>query len=904
MQINVDKLLLIYLGTTLLGAIVVKRMGTRFPTLLLSEKDPKKRKSRSSIVQEFLKVIPLIKESRLVKIMIMLTLLPNVVIPIINYQFNYAIDMSFATEGLMIQFFGYFRGAMNIISLIILLFVGRLYGRWGLPVALMFHPINYMLIFIAFLLRFDLFSAMYARASTNILRTTMNAPASNILMGLFPESYRNVIRPFLRGTVVRVGVLLGAGFIMVSEGLIHPRYLSLVAMIFVGGWIISTFFLKRSYSKILLDLISRNMLDLKSLEDREVGDVFNDKKVQNQLVQAFLAARGNNCLWYARLLKSLGVQGLDSHILSTLKNQENKIKIELLSMLSPQAGDEAIRVFKELAEPDSQDFMAALVKTASRLDSRLSSDFEMEVFKTTKYLEVKAYAVIGLYHQDPEKYRRMINTWLDDDDINKRKAGVIAAGESKEDIYISRLEEMLGAEKNGPILPFILAGLHRLGTPGMNTLAHNYLSHPMEAVRMAALEAFGIKGDDDLRTVIDLLNDPSNRVHEKAKHRLESSSYQNAQLLVESLTIPRRRVRDGIFYLLESMDVKNLDVFRAARFQIERSYRNLAEAEALRLLPESPERELLLDHLEQKSKVRLENALRVLVIQDRSGQMRTIWRGISSADLRRRSNSLEALDDLLDPSLSGLMMPLLEDMPPSQCLAVGRKKFKLPNFDSDPVDIYPHLLAKKNWATVVLTLYLASKQGVDEALKDVVENLTGSENLYICQMAQCGFYEKQDGPIKKEDGMGTEISVPDKILHLRRIQIFEELSITELAAVASVTEDIVFQPGETVIKEGDAGEVMYLIIEGEVSVNKNQDQGPEIELDRISAGDYFGEMALFEDLPRSATIRTLTDTRLLMLHKQEFAEIVREYPQIALNICRVLGARLRKSHDVVKCNEK
>jgi cyclic nucleotide-binding protein/TLC ATP/ADP transporter len=904
MQINVDKLLLIYLGTTLLGAIVVKRMGTRFPTLLLSDKDPKKRKSRTSIVQEFLKVIPLIKESRLVKIMIMMTLLPNVVIPIINYQFNYAIDLSFATEGLMIQFFGYFRGAMNIISLIILMFVGRLYGRWGLPVALMFHPINYMLVFIAFFLRFDLFSAMYARASTNILRTTMNAPASNILMGLYPESYRNVIRPFLRGTVVRIGVLMGAGFIMVSEGLVHPRHLSLVAMIFVAGWIITTIFLKRGYSKILLDLISRNMLDLKSLEDKDVGDIFNDKNVQNQLVQAFLSARGNNCLWYARLLKSLGVRGLDSHILSTLKNQENKTKIELLSMLSPQAGDEAIRVFKELAEPGREDLMAALVKAASRFDSELSSDFEMEVFKTTKYPEVKAYAVTGLYQQDPEKYRGIINTWLDEDDITERKAGVIVAGESGEDTYISRLEKMLGAEKNDPILPFVLAGLHRLGAPGMNTLAHTYLSHSMESVRMAALEAFEIEDDDDLRTVIDLLNDPSNRVHEKAKHRLESSSYQNAQLLVESLTIPRRRVRDGLFYLLESMDVKNLDVFRAARFQIERSYRNMAEAETLRLLPESRERELLLDHLEQKSKVRLENALRVLAIQDRSGQMRTIWRGISSVDLRRRSNSLEALDDLLDPSLSGLMMPLLEDLPPSQCLAVGRKKFKLPNFDSDPVAIYPHLLAKKNWATVVLTLYLASKQGVDEAVKDVVENLTGSENVYICQMAQCGFFEKQDRPIKKEDGMGTEISVPDKILHLRRIQIFEELSITELAAVASVTEDSIFQPGETVIKEGDPGEIMYLIIEGEVSVNKNQEQGHEIELDRISAGDYFGEMALFEDMPRSATIRTLKETHLLMLHKQEFAEIVREYPQIALNICRVLGARLRKSHDVVKCNER
>jgi len=85
-----------------------------------------------------------------------------------------------------------------------------------------------------------------------------------------------------------------------------------------------------------------------------------------------------------------------------------------------------------------------------------------------------------------------------------------------------------------------------------------------------------------------------------------------------------------------------------------------------------------------------------------------------------------------------------------------------------------------------------------------------------------------------------------------------------------------------------------LIIKGEVSVIKSQGEDNEIELDRISAGDYFGEMALFEDIPRSATIRTEQESRLLVLHKQEFNEIVREYPRIALNICKVLSGRIRK----------
>jgi CRP-like cAMP-binding protein len=95
-----------------------------------------------------------------------------------------------------------------------------------------------------------------------------------------------------------------------------------------------------------------------------------------------------------------------------------------------------------------------------------------------------------------------------------------------------------------------------------------------------------------------------------------------------------------------------------------------------------------------------------------------------------------------------------------------------------------------------------------------------------------------------------------------------------------------------------------MIIAGEVSVNKSQEGGSDIELDRILAGDYFGEMALFEDVVRSATIRTEEETRLLVLHKQEFTEIVREYPQIALHICRILSQRIRILHEKIKGEEK
>lgn len=142
----------------------------------------------------------------------------------------------------------------------------------------------------------------------------------------------------------------------------------------------------------------------------------------------------------------------------------------------------------------------------------------------------------------------------------------------------------------------------------------------------------------------------------------------------------------------------------------------------------------------------------------------------------------------------------------------------------------------------------------------------------------------------------TAIPLTDKILYLKNIEIFADLSVNELAAVASVTEEAAFDEMEMVFREGDIGDTLFLVLEGEVAVIKDCNAEREFELDSIGPGDYFGEMALFGDDRRSATIRVKKNARFLTLNKQELQEIVREYPQIALHVCRVLSMRIRRLH--------
>ena len=147
--------------------------------------------------------------------------------------------------------------------------------------------------------------------------------------------------------------------------------------------------------------------------------------------------------------------------------------------------------------------------------------------------------------------------------------------------------------------------------------------------------------------------------------------------------------------------------------------------------------------------------------------------------------------------------------------------------------------------------------------------------------------------------MKSELTIPDKIFHLKSIDIFTGLSVQELAAVASFTEEQENGAREIVIKENDAGEELYLIFEGKVSVIKGYQTDKQAVIARIKASNYFGEMALFEDDQRTATVQTEMPSRFLTLNKHEFNEIVREYPHVALNAVKVLSARLRKFNEKV-----
>ncbi|MCX8104219.1 MAG: cyclic nucleotide-binding domain-containing protein, partial [Candidatus Bipolaricaulota bacterium] len=105
-----------------------------------------------------------------------------------------------------------------------------------------------------------------------------------------------------------------------------------------------------------------------------------------------------------------------------------------------------------------------------------------------------------------------------------------------------------------------------------------------------------------------------------------------------------------------------------------------------------------------------------------------------------------------------------------------------------------------------------------------------------------------------------------------------------------------FDAGSTIVREGDpTGIGFYLVLEGQVEVRKGQKV-----LAKLSVGDYFGEMALILDAPRSADVVAVQKTKCLMITRWELRSIISSYPDVALKIIAELARRLSATTQALK----
>jgi len=128
---------------------------------------------------------------------------------------------------------------------------------------------------------------------------------------------------------------------------------------------------------------------------------------------------------------------------------------------------------------------------------------------------------------------------------------------------------------------------------------------------------------------------------------------------------------------------------------------------------------------------------------------------------------------------------------------------------------------------------------------------------------------------------------------LNNISLFSELNNADLEAVARLAVTRNYPKNTMVMYEGDHSDSLYVILSGKVKVFLSDEEGKEVTLNIQGEGEYFGELALFDDAPRSASVVTTENSRLTVISKKSLEECIEHNPAIALKIIRGLSRRLR-----------
>jgi len=246
---------------------------------------------------------------------------------------------------------------------------------------------------------------------------------------------------------------------------------------------------------------------------------------------------------------------------------------------------------------------------------------------------------------------------------------------------------------------------------------------------------------------------------------------------------------------------------------------------------------------------------------------------MNGTSLENRAAALEALETIGDKHLARGVVSLLEEEPAP----------------SDPSNVIAVLLKNEDPWIRILALRSTSELGLREFIP-LLQQLKSGPDVLLGEAALGAL--TQFGEEKTMDTLKT-VSILERILLLREIPIFADLSPEDLKLVAETAREEWYPQNSEIFHQGDEGSMMFVIVEGNLQVLRTMD-GIEQVLAHRGSGDFLGEMAIIESAPRLATLRTQTDVRILAIEGETFKGILHERPDVAFAVLRSVSRRLRE----------
>ena len=137
-------------------------------------------------------------------------------------------------------------------------------------------------------------------------------------------------------------------------------------------------------------------------------------------------------------------------------------------------------------------------------------------------------------------------------------------------------------------------------------------------------------------------------------------------------------------------------------------------------------------------------------------------------------------------------------------------------------------------------------------------------------------------------------------IELREVPLFSEMDDQEVAGIRAIMQEMKFKPSQVIIREGETGDLFYVITEGQAEIIIRDADGEELVLHRVGPGNFFGELSMLTNEPRSARVRAVEHVTTLALKRNDFFEFLRTHTHAAIDVMVELGGRLRDNDAILR----
>jgi len=826
---------------------------------------------------------------RFVALILMVVGIGTLVSAFVDFQFKVIAQRELATAQGLAAFFGSFYAYLGMVSLIFQLFATPMVmKRMGPVTTLSFLPLALILGNGLILVTSSLGAVVLLKGGEQLFKHSVDRSSLEVLYTTLPDHAKIRLKSLIDTIGVRVteGIAAGLLILLFSVGHLPVSVLALINLPLLGVWIGATVLLSREYRRVLEATIQHKEIDFATVQETLFTSDF-----YHRLPELLQSSEKQTVMDLLELLETGGHGKLGSYLEVLLDHEDADVKLKALRLLFTQEEDLSHQVKRLLGDANRWVRIEAVHYLGFR--SKLSPK-KLRYFLNDPDLALQAAACSGLLSQGVEASQQLAYKKLEEllvRSLTPSQPEVrLEIAHLLEYVRLSapldRLYQQLLSDPSPEVRKATLRSIARTHPSGIESTLIKALRNPSlrSEVRMA-LSSYGESLFPYLRRI---LEDDRSSVEQKKltlKVLADIGGPRVPWLLVATARKANLVLRFAAIKALNRLQKRQtLEPFRATLETLLEQEMDWLETETQLARSFSPQPGGLMEAvLSQRQTWARERIFRLLGLLYEPDSIYNAYLALLRGNKSRADASLEFLDTILSPEHRGSILPLLESNPKAEegrYTRTGRRDLLFHYLlDRDPL---PAAAAIADLTTAELVLW-------ETDIRQALEALSG---LSLVEETLNWRYAQMEAAFNPRE-TPRPLTTIQKMENLGKTDIFSRLGPHELLLLADQSEEVEFQPNQSIFTEGEVARDIFSLVGGSVELRR---ASGHVEL--VKPGESFGTLEVLTHQPRLFSARALEPCFCLKLDRESFWEILEDYPAVCQGIFEVLVNRIQALMDL------